>query len=96
VLELANPTEREAAEILDALSDSFDQYSKSISEAENRQAKASLGVEIYKKLEKTKDRFKELKMAQAKTGRESDILEQLQDKISQVGRVILRDLGQED
>lgn len=84
VLELANPLEKEGAELLDSLNEAHEVYKKKVSDSDNTSTKAQLAIEVFNKLEKAKEQYRILKSKQAKTGRESDILDQLGEKLSQL------------
>lgn len=96
VLELANPLEREAAELLDDLTESYAQYEAQFKDAENKQQKAAHGVEMFRKLNKAKDSYKELRKKQNKTGRGSDVMDELGAKIQSSGKQLLRALGHDE
>lgn len=94
VLELANPMEREAAELLDALVEAYAQYKESKKQAENKSARGTLTVEIFKKIEKTKTKFVDLRARQVKSGVSSDVMDELGDKIISYGNELLSDLSE--
>jgi MoxR-like ATPase len=96
VLELANPLEREAAELLDDLTESYAQYENQFKDAENKQQKAAHGVEMFRKLNKAKDSYKDLRKRQGKTGRQSDVMDELGAKIQSSGKQLLKALGHDD
>ena len=96
VLELANPLEREAAELLDNLTEAYSQYELQFKDAENKQQKAAHGVEMFRKLNKAKDLYKELRKKQNKTGKTSDVMDELGEKIQSCGKQLLRALGHDE
>lgn len=96
VLELANPLEREAAQLLDDLNDAHEVYKKKVADSDNGSAKAQLAIEVFNKLEKAKEQYRILKGKQAKSGRESDILDQLGEKLGQLAIEIYEALNLKD
>lgn len=96
VLELANPLEREAATLLDDLTEAYAQYETQFKDAENKQAKAAHGVEMFRKLNKAKESYKDLRKRQGDTKRQSDVMDQLGSKIQTCGKQLLRALGHDE
>lgn len=95
VLELANPLEREAAELLDNLNAAYETYQASIKDAENKQQEAAHSVEMYRKLTKAKDAYTGIRERHNKTGRRSDIINELGDRVQSIGRALLAVISQE-
>lgn len=94
VLDLANPLEREASELLDQLTEAYSLYEQALKDAENKQQKAAHGVDMYKKLNKTKDSYKELR--RRSSGKGSDVMDELGVKIQIVGKQLLKGLGHDE
>jgi MoxR-like ATPase len=94
VLDLANPLEREASELLDELSVAYEQFEVALRDADNKQQRAAHAVEMYKKLEKAKNRYKDLR--KRNQGKDSDVFDDLGTKIQTVGKSLLKGLGHDD
>lgn len=89
VLELANPIDREAHDLLERVEDLEAELHKKIAESDNTKAIAKQAVEIHGKLHKAKARMDELKTRCEENGRKSEILDHLNDKFVQVAKTLM-------
>lgn len=89
VLELANPIDREASDLLERVEGLEEELRKKIAESDNSKAVAKQAVEIHGKLHKAKARMDELKTRCEENGRKSEILDALNEKFVQVARVLM-------
>lgn len=91
VLELANPTDKEAHELMERVENLEAELMKAISSADNPKAVAKQAVEIHSKLHKAKQRMDDLEKRVKDSGRKSDILEDLNRKFVDVAKVLMKD-----
>ena len=96
VLELSNPLEKEAAEWLDRLDETYRQTLAAAADTENVKARSQLSVELYKKAKSATAAYKKIRKAREETGRELNTLDELGDKIKVVGKYIMVLNGQEE
>lgn len=88
VLDLANPIDREALDILDNLNALETQFRRDIADAENEKEKSKLAIEVHAKLKKTRTRLIELKKAADESGRPAESLRDVKKKFVAVGRLL--------
>ncbi len=89
VLELANPIDREAHDLLERVEGLENDLRKAISDSDNSKAVAKQAVEIHGKLHKAKARMDELKTRCEENGRKSEVLDSLNAKFIQVAKVLM-------
>lgn len=89
VLQLSNPIDKEATDLLDNVEALNSQLNEAIRDADNPKGLARTAVEIHAKLQKAKGEFKELKARAELSGRKSEVLDSLNDRIVSTGKVLL-------
>lgn len=91
VLELANPIDKEAHDLMERVEGLEADLAKAIKDADNPRAVAKQAVEIHGKLHKAKQKMDDLQKRCDESGRKSDILEQLEKKFVGVAKTLMRD-----
>lgn len=91
VLELANPIDREANDLLERITDLESEFKQVVRDADNPKAIAKQAVEIHGKMQRAKARMDDLKERAAESGRKSPLLEELHDKFVSVAKLLMRD-----
>lgn len=91
VLELANPTDKEAHELLERVEKLESELLNAIQNADNPKAVAKQAVEIHAKLHKAKGRMDDLEKRVKDSGRKSDVLDTLNRKFVEVAKVLMKD-----
>ncbi len=90
VLELANPIDKEAHDLLERVEALDLEFKKAVEEGDNPKAIAKAAVEIHTKLHKTKERMDDLIRRCADNGRQSEGLEALHRKFVEVATVLMQ------
>jgi regulator of replication initiation timing len=80
VLELANPIDQEANELLDRIEVLDDQLSKAVQEGDNTKAVAKHAVEIHHKLTLAKKQMDDLEKRVQESGKKSEIFGSLKSR----------------
>lgn len=88
VLDLANPIDREALDIYDALDALEIEFRKNLQDADNEKDKSKYAIEVHAKLKKTRKRLIELREAAEENGRASDGLADAKKKFSAVAKLL--------
>lgn len=91
VLELANPIDKEAHDLMERVESLENDLARAIKDADNPRAVAKQAVEIHGKLHKAKQKMDDLQKRCAESGRKSDILEQLEKKFVGVAKTLMKD-----
>lgn len=91
VLELANPTDKEAHELLERVEKLETELLNAIQNADNPKAVAKQAVEIHAKLHKAKGKMDDLEKRVKDSGRKSDVLDTLNRKFVEVAKVLMKD-----
>lgn len=91
VLELANPIDREANDLLDRITELETELKTVIKDADNPKAVARQAVEIHGKMQRAKARMDDLKERAAESGRKSPILDELHAKFVAVAKMLMKD-----
>lgn len=88
VLDLANPIDREALDIYDALSQLEADFRKNLADSDNEKDKSKHAIEVHAKLKKTRKRLIELKKAADEVGRASEGLRDVKKKFTAVAKLL--------
>lgn len=96
VLELANPIDKDAYDILERLLQLEHDFKEIVGDADNQKSIAKQAVEIHGKVMKTKAKINDLKAQQAATGRKSEYLSQAQDKFVYLAKAVMKEGFQVD
>lgn len=88
VLDLANPIDREALDIYDALNQLETDFRKAIADSDNEKDKSKHAIEVHAKLKKTRKRLVELKAQADELGRPSEGLRDVKKKFTSVARLL--------
>ena len=91
VLELSNPIDKEASDLLDKVIELDKQLKKVIKEADNPKSLASAAVEIHHKMHRVKKAKDALRARNDETGRRSEILDSLDSQFIATSRVLMKD-----
>lgn len=91
VLELANPIDREANDLLDRITELETELKTVIKDADNPKAVARQAVEIHGKMQRAKARMDDLKERAAESGRKAPILDELHSKFVAVAKMLMKD-----
>jgi len=91
ILELANPLEKEALDILERVEKLDKDLNKVLSDADNDNQAASQSVEIWTKLKKAKITLKELHAKIEESGRKSEIIDLADAKVNEVATRVMKD-----
>lgn len=91
VLELGNPIDKEAHELLERVEGLDQALTEAISTADNPKAVAKRAVEIHAKLHKSKSKLDDLQKRAKEAGRESDTLNDLNRKFTAVAKRLMKD-----
>lgn len=89
VLELANPLDKEAHDLLERVDALDAELKKAIKDADTPKAVAKQAVEIHAKLHKAKTRMDDLEKRAKDNGRTSDVLATLQARFVEVARRLM-------
>jgi MoxR-like ATPase len=89
VLELANPIDKEAHDLLERVEGLRNDLLKAVKEADNPRAVAKQAVEIHGKLHKAKQKMDDLQKRVNESGRKSDILEGLEKMFVDVAKLLM-------
>lgn len=89
VLDLANPIDREAQEILDRVIGLEEELRRAVKDADTSRAVAKVAIEVHSKVKKAKKSHDELAKRAADNGRSSQVLPELKVKIRQVLETLL-------
>lgn len=96
VLELANPIDKEASDILDRLIELEVEFKEAIADTDNQKALAKQAIEIHNKVMKANKTIKQLEEQSSLTGRKSEYLESAQTKFKSLAKRLMRDGFQAD
>lgn len=91
VLELANPIDKEAHDLLERVIELGEQLTKALDDADNSKAAARQCIEIHTKLGKAHTAMKDLGVRSEAAGRKSDILEELRSKVKAVAENLVKE-----
>jgi MoxR-like ATPase len=89
VLELANPLDKEAHDLLERVDALDAELAKAVRDADTPKAVAKQAVEIHAKLHKAKTRMDDLEKRAQENGRQSDVLAQLQGRFVEVAKRLM-------
>lgn len=89
VLELANPLDKEAHDLLERVEALDAELAKAVRDADTPKAVAKQAVEIHAKLHKAKTRMDDLEKRAAENGRQSDVLTTLQGRFVEVAKRLM-------
>ena len=93
VLDLANPIDREANDLLDRINDLYSDLDKIIKDADNAKAMAKQVVEIHGKMQRAAERKRDLDERAAESGKTSDILTALDNKFRETAKMLYKGFG---
>lgn len=97
VLELANPIDRKASELLDSIIEMQVVYKTNVDDADNPKVVNKLSVEAYRKLELAGEEIRELHKENKASGKKSQILDELVEKAQDFGNILVKiGFGYED
>lgn len=91
VLELGNPVDKEAHELLERVEGLDQALTEAIANADGPKAVAKQAVEIHAKLHKSKSKLDDLQKRAKEAGRESDTLNDLNRKFTAVAKRLMKD-----
>lgn len=91
VLELGNPIDKEANELLERVELLDSQLSEAIAASDGPKAVAKQAVEIHAKLHKSKSKLDDLQKRAKDAQRQSDTLEELNRKFTEVAKRLMKD-----
>jgi MoxR-like ATPase len=91
VLELANPIDREAQDLLERVESLESELTRAIKEADNPKAVAKAAVEVHGKLRKTKSRMDDLQKRCEENQRKSEKLEELNKRFVRVAKILVEE-----
>ena len=91
VLELANPIDREANDLLERINELDSELTVVVKDADNPKAIAKQAVEIHGKMQRAKARMDDLKERAAESGRKTPILDELHVKFVEVAKRLMSD-----
>lgn len=91
VLELGNPIDKEAHELLERVEGLDNQLSEAIATSDGPKAVAKQAVEIHAKLHKSKSKLDDLQKRAKDAQRQSDTLEELNRKFTEVAKRLMKD-----
>lgn len=92
VLELANPLDKEAMDLLEQVEKLAADLDEVIRDADNKQVRNKKGIELHGKLERAKNDLDALNKRAVKSGRKSDIVAQLEQRLLGVTRTLLKEI----
>lgn len=92
VLELANPLDKEAMDLLEQVEKLATELDEVIRDADNKQVRNKKGIELHGKLERAKAELDALNKRVDKTGRKSEIVTQLEQRLLGVTRTLLKEI----
>lgn len=92
VLELANPLDKEAMDLLEQVEKLAAELDDVIRDADNKQVRNKKGIELHGKLERAKKDLDSLNKRVDKTGRKSEIVTQLEQRLLGVTRTLLKEI----
>lgn len=92
VLELANPLDKEAMDLLEQVEKLANELDEVIRDADNKQVRNKKGIELHGKLERAKAELDALNKRVDKTGRKSEIVTQLEQRLLGVTRLLLKEI----
>jgi MoxR-like ATPase len=92
VLELANPLDKEAMDLLEQVEKLATELDEVIRDADNKQVRNKKGIELHGKLERAKNELDALNKRAAKSGRKSDVITQLEQRLLGVTRTLLKEI----
>lgn len=92
VLELANPLDKEAMDLLEQVEKLATELDEVIRDADNKQVRNKKGIELHGKLERAKNELDALNKRVDKTGRKSEIVTQLEQRLLGVTRTLLKEI----
>lgn len=90
VLELANPIDRKASELLDAVLELQTYFRTALDDQETEKGIRALAVECYDKLDRTADEIEELRKQNKESGKKSQILDELIDRAKDFSKILLK------
>lgn len=97
VLELANPIDRKASELLEAVLELQMNFNTAVDDADGQKGVAKLAVEAYGKLQKAADEIGDLVKENKTSGKKSQILDELVEKAQDFGKILMqKGFGVED
>lgn len=88
VLDLANPIDREANDLLERIEELEQELKRVIADSDNPKAIAKQAVEIHGKMQRAKARMDDLKERAAEDGRKSPVLDELHAKFVSVAKLL--------
>lgn len=91
VLELANPIDREANDLLERITELESELRRVIKDGDNNKAIAKQAVEIHGKMQRAKARMDDLKDRAEESGRKAPILDELHGKFVAVAKMLMQD-----
>lgn len=92
VLELANPLDKEAMDLLETVEKLAVDLDEVIKNSDNKQIKNKKGIELHGKLERAKADLDGLEKRAVKTGRKSDTMSELNTRLLGVTRTLLKEI----
>jgi MoxR-like ATPase len=92
VLELANPLDKEAMDLLESVEKLAAELDEVLRDADNKQVRNKKGIELHGKLERAKGELDSLTKRAAKSGRKSEVISQLEERLLTVTRRLLSDI----
>lgn len=90
VLELANPIDKEAQELLDIVKDLETEFNKVLKDADNSKVVAKQAVEAHGRLQQIKANMDDLIKQSEESNRKSEILDELKKRFVQFGEEIMK------
>lgn len=92
VLELANPLDKEAMDLLEQVEKLATELDEVLRDADNKQVRNKKGIELHGKLERAKSELDNLTKRAVKSGRKSETITQLEQRLLSVTRTLLKDI----
>lgn len=92
VLELANPLDKEATDLLEEINRLGTELDDAIRNADNKQVKNKKGIEIHGKLERAKEELDSLEKRAEQSGRKSEAMGEAKERLLTVTKTLLRDI----
>lgn len=92
VLELANPLDKEAMDLLEQVEKLATELDEVIRDADNKQVRNKKGIELHGKLERAKNELDALNKRATKAGRKSEVITQLEQRLLGVTRTLLKEI----
>lgn len=92
VLELANPLDKEAMDLMEQVEKLAVELDDAIKNSDNKQALHKKGIELHGKLERAKAELDTLQKRSEKANRKSDVMAQLETRLLGVIRTLLKEI----